>query len=52
MYHEPFTNLYHTHYREYDAFHERWLSEDPAGYADGLNLYRAYMGVNYIDPHG
>jgi len=22
------------------------------GYADGLNLYRAYMGVNYIDPMG
>ncbi len=52
MYREPFTNLYHTLYREYDPFHERWLSEDPAGYADGLNLYAAYMGLSGIDPLG
>jgi len=52
MYHEPVTNLYHTLYREYDPMHERWLSEDPAGYADGLNLYGAYMGVNGVDALG
>ena len=52
MYHEQFTNLYHTLFREYDAYHERWLSPDPAGYADGLNLYAAYMGVYNIDPMG
>ncbi len=52
MYHDPFTGLYHTHFREYDAVHGRWLSEDPAGYADGLNLYQAYMGVNGRDPLG
>ncbi len=52
MYHDPFTGKYHTHYREYDPVHARWLSEDPAGYADGLNLYNAYMGVNGIDPLG
>ena len=35
-----------------DPLHARWLSEDPAGYADGLNLYNAYMGVNGVDPLG
>ena len=44
MYKDPFTGLYHTHYRDYDPIHNRWLSEDPAGYMDGLNLYVAYMG--------
>ncbi len=52
MYHDPFTGKYHTHYREYDPVHERWLNEDPAGYNDGLNLYAAYMGVNGVDPLG
>ncbi len=52
MYHDPFTGKYHTHYREYDPVHARWLSEDPAGYVDGLSLYNAYMGVNGIDPLG
>ncbi len=52
MYRDRFTGKYHTHYREYDPVHARWLSEDPAGYADGLNLYNAYMGVNGVDPLG
>ena len=52
MYRDQFTGLYHTHFREYDPLHGRWLSEDPAGYADGLNLYNAYMGVNGTDPLG
>ncbi len=52
MYRDRFTGKYHTHFREYDPLHARWLSEDPAGYADGLNLYNAYMGVNGIDPFG
>jgi RHS repeat-associated protein len=54
MLREPFTGLYHTHFREYSPLHGRWLSEDPAGYADGLNLY-AYCGgdaVNAVDPVG
>jgi len=51
---DPFNSLgkYHTHYREFDPIHNRWLSEDPAGYKDGLNLYAAYMGVNGTDPLG
>ena len=52
MYRDQFTGLYHTHFREYDPLHGRWLSKDPAGYADGLNLYNAYMGVNGVDPLG
>ena len=52
MYKDRFTGLYHTQYREYDPVHGRWLSIDPAGYRDGLNLYAAYMGVNGIDPLG
>jgi RHS repeat-associated protein len=52
MYHDEYTGRYHTHYREYDPLHARWLTEDPAGYRDGLNLYAAYMGVDGIDPLG
>jgi hypothetical protein len=52
MYHDEFTGKYHTHFREFDPVHNRWLSEDPAGYADGLNLYAAYMDVNGVDPLG
>ncbi len=52
MYKDRFTGLYHTHFREYDPIHGRWLSQDPAGYRDGYNLYAAYMGVNGIDPLG
>jgi hypothetical protein len=52
MYKDPFTGLYHTHYRDYDPIHNRWLSEDPAGYMDGLNLYVAYMGMDGRDPLG
>ncbi len=52
MYRDRFTGLYHTHFRDYDPVHSRWLSEDPAGYADGLNLNAAYMDVNGVDPLG
>jgi hypothetical protein len=52
MYKDPFTGLYHTHYRDYDPIHNRWLSEDPFGYQDGLNLYCAYMGIDHRDVLG
>jgi len=52
MYRDPFTGKYHTHFRDYDPLHNRWLNPDPAGYQDGLNLYAAYMGVNGLDPLG
>ena len=38
------TGLCHTHFRDYDPAHNRWLGPVPAGYKDGLNLYGAYMG--------
>src|SRR4029077_8725336 len=48
------TGLYHMGERYYDPGLGRWLSEDPAGIAGGLNLY-AYVGndpVNGLDPSG
>jgi hypothetical protein len=52
MYKDPFTGRYHTHYRDFDPITNRWNMEDPAGYADGLNLYASYMGVNGRDVLG
>ncbi len=52
MYNDEYTGKYHTHYREYDPLHARWLTEDPAGYRDGLNLYANYGGVNNCDVLG
>ena len=49
MLHDEYTGRYHTQYREYDPVHARWLSEDPAGYQDGLNLYAAYMDIMGVD---
>ena|GEM_PF-2106962 len=40
--------------RYYDADVGRFISEDPAGFVDGTNLY-AYVGGNpikYVDPTG
>jgi RHS repeat-associated protein len=47
-------NLYYMRARYYDANVGRFISEDPAGFAGGLNLY-AYVGGNPImavDPSG
>jgi RHS repeat-associated protein len=47
-------NLYYMRARYYDAEVGRFISEDPAGYVDGPNLY-AYVGgnpVSYVDPSG
>jgi len=46
--------LYHMGARYYDPVLGRWLTEDPAGIAGGINLY-AYAGndpVNMRDPSG
>ena len=39
-------------YREYNPAIGRWLTPDPAGYVDGMNLYRYYAGVNGVDVLG
>ena len=47
-------NLYYMRARYYDAEVGRFISEDPAGFVDGPNLY-AYVGGNPIgavDPNG
>jgi RHS repeat-associated protein len=48
------TGLYHYRNRAYSPALGRFLQPDPAGYADGLNLY-AYVGNNpigFVDPWG
>jgi RHS repeat-associated protein len=47
-------NLYYMRARYYDADTGRFISEDPAGFVDGPNLY-AYVGgnpINAVDPSG
>ncbi len=52
MYRDRYTGLYHTHFREYDPIHRRWLQPDPSGYADGMNLHHAYFDVQGKDSWG
>jgi len=46
--------LWLTQFRAYDPNLGRWLSEDPARLADGVNMYRYVDNnfVNYFDPNG
>jgi RHS repeat-associated protein len=48
------TNLYYYRARYYDPITGRFLSTDPMGYADSMNLYQAFKmnGFNYVDPWG
>ncbi|MGE9575523.1 RHS repeat-associated core domain-containing protein, partial [Escherichia coli] len=48
------TGMYYYGYRYYQPWIGRWLSVDPAGTIDGLNLYRMVKGnpVSYIDDNG
>jgi RHS repeat-associated protein len=53
-YRHSVSGLYLTLFRAYDPDMGRWLSRDPIGEAEGLNLY-AYVGndvINQIDPFG
>ena len=47
-------NLYYFRARYYDPIMGRFLSTDPMGYQDGLNLYQAFNmnPVNFVDPMG
>jgi len=38
--------------RVYDPVTGRWMSQDPLGFADGLNLYVPYFVPNGTDPSG
>ena len=51
---DPETNLYYYRARYYDPITGRFLSTDPMGYQDSMNLYQAFNmnGVNFLDPMG
>ena len=51
---DPETNLYYYRARYYDPLTGRFLSTDPMGYQDSMNLYQAFNmnGVNFLDPMG
>lgn len=48
------TGLYYYGYRYYQPWAGRWLSSDPAGTVDGLNLFRMVRNnpTSFIDNHG
>ncbi|AZC51705.1 Putative insecticidal toxin complex [Pseudomonas chlororaphis subsp. piscium] len=48
------TGLYYYGYRYYQPWVARWLSADPAGTVDGLNLFRMVRNnpVSFFDPDG
>ncbi|UWM65337.1 RHS repeat protein [Enterobacter sp. CP102] len=48
------TGLYYYGYRYYQSWAGRWLSADPAGTADGLNLFRMCRNnpLTWCDPDG
>jgi RHS repeat-associated protein len=51
---EPETNFYYFRARHLDPIMGRFLSTDPMGYQDSLNLYQAFgmNPVNFTDPMG
>jgi RHS repeat-associated protein len=46
------TGLYYFRARYYDADQGRFISRDPIGYVDGLNLYSTVSPTNMTDPFG
>ena len=53
QYHDPETGLHYNRYRYYDPAIGRFVSQDPIGYAGGLNFYGyAPNPVEWVDPLG
>ena len=46
------TGLFYFRARYYDASLGQFISRDPIGYVDGLNLYCGYFAINSLDPEG
>jgi RHS repeat-associated protein len=48
------TGLYYYGFRYYMPWRQRWLSADPAGVSDGLNLYQMVGGnpIGFVDSQG
>ncbi|MEM3036420.1 MAG: RHS repeat-associated core domain-containing protein, partial [Thermoplasmata archaeon] len=51
---DPETGLYYFRARYYDPILSRFLSPDPLGYVDSMNLYQAFNDnpLNFVDPLG
>ena len=52
--HDPETDLYHVRNRYHHSGLGRWMTRDPAGYVDGMNLYEYIMSTPTMgtDPFG
>jgi len=46
------TGLFYFRARYYDASLGQFISRDPLNYVDGMNLYRGYFAVNFVDSFG
>lgn len=52
--HDFFTGWVHFGHRDYNPSLGRWMTTDPAGFTDSINLYQYLLNnpYRYTDPHG
>ncbi len=50
--HDEESGLINFRARHYNPLTGEFLRRDPAGFVDGMSLYRGYIDVNYVDPSG